>query len=237
MRTDSAEPVRLKDYRPPDYLIDKVDLDVKLDADGDAGVRAPAHPPQSGRGGPARRSFSTATASSPGGSRSTAAVSIRPRASSTRTSSPSRGRRRRRSRSKSRPNSTRRRTRSLMGLYRSGSAYCTQCEAGGISPHHLFPRPARRAAASIRRASRRQGRSAGAARNGNKIDAGDLEGRRGISRSGDDPLPKPCYLFALVGGDLGSVHDQFITRSGRKVDLGIYVEHGKETAPPMRWMR
>ena len=32
MRTDSAEPVRLKDYRPPDYLIDKVDLDVKLDA-------------------------------------------------------------------------------------------------------------------------------------------------------------------------------------------------------------
>ena len=32
MRTDSAEPVRLKDYRAPDYLIDKVDLDVKLDA-------------------------------------------------------------------------------------------------------------------------------------------------------------------------------------------------------------
>ena len=31
MRTDVAEPVRLKDYRVPDYLIDKVDLDVKLD--------------------------------------------------------------------------------------------------------------------------------------------------------------------------------------------------------------
>ena len=30
MRTDIAEPVRLKDYRVPDYLIDKVDLDVKL---------------------------------------------------------------------------------------------------------------------------------------------------------------------------------------------------------------
>src|ERR1700732_2895386 len=30
MRTDTAKPVRLKDYRVPDYLIDNVDLDVKL---------------------------------------------------------------------------------------------------------------------------------------------------------------------------------------------------------------
>ena len=43
-----------------------------------------------------------------------------------------------------------------------------------------------------------------------------------------DPFPKPSYLFALVGGDLGSIFDEFTTRSGRKVELGIHVEHGKE---------
>ena len=43
-----------------------------------------------------------------------------------------------------------------------------------------------------------------------------------------DPFPKPSYLFALVAGDLGSVKDSFVTASGRKVELGIYVEHGKE---------
>src|SRR6201999_3366616 len=37
-----------------------------------------------------------------------------------------------------------------------------------------------------------------------------------------------CYLFAIVGGDLAPVASSFTTRSGRHVDLGIYVEHGKE---------
>ena len=43
-----------------------------------------------------------------------------------------------------------------------------------------------------------------------------------------DPFPKPAYLFALVGGDLGCVEDRFVTMSGREVTLRIYVEHGKE---------
>ncbi len=43
-----------------------------------------------------------------------------------------------------------------------------------------------------------------------------------------DPFPKPCYLFALVGGDLAPIASTFRTMSGRKVDLAIYVEHGKE---------
>ena len=42
-----------------------------------------------------------------------------------------------------------------------------------------------------------------------------------------DPFPKPCYLFAVVGGDLDSLHDEFTTCSGRKVALGIYVEKNK----------
>ena len=44
----------------------------------------------------------------------------------------------------------------------------------------------------------------------------------------DDPFPKPSYLFALVAGDLASVHDSFTTASGRKVSLGIYVVKGME---------
>ena len=43
-----------------------------------------------------------------------------------------------------------------------------------------------------------------------------------------DPHPKPCYLFALVGGNLASYASDFTTASGRKVDLRIYVEPGKE---------
>ena len=45
-----------------------------------------------------------------------------------------------------------------------------------------------------------------------------------------DPFPKPCYLFALVGGELACVSDSFTTMSGRKVALHIYVEPGKEDA-------
>ena len=51
----------------------------------------------------------------------------------------------------------------------------------------------------------------------------------GTTRCGRDPHPKPCYLFALVGGNLASYASDFTTASGRKVDLRIYVEPGKES--------
>ena len=44
----------------------------------------------------------------------------------------------------------------------------------------------------------------------------------------NDPFPKPTYLFALVAGDLGSIQDTFVTASGKKVDLVIYCEKGNE---------
>ena len=43
-----------------------------------------------------------------------------------------------------------------------------------------------------------------------------------------DPHKKPCYLFALVAGDLAHISDSFVTASGRKVALAIYVEPGRE---------
>ena len=64
--------------------------------------------------------------------------------------------------------------------------------------------------------------------NGNPIEKKDLpDGRHQVTWR--DPFKKPCYLFAIVGGNLASLHDTFTTKSGREVKLGIYVEHGYES--------
>ncbi len=63
--------------------------------------------------------------------------------------------------------------------------------------------------------------------NGNLRESGDLPGGRHFA-VWHDPFPKPSYLFALVGGKLGHIEDSFVTMSGRKVALRIYVEPGKE---------
>ncbi len=63
--------------------------------------------------------------------------------------------------------------------------------------------------------------------NGNPIETKDLDNGKHMV-VWRDPFKKPCYLFAVVAGDLASLHDTFTTKSGRKVQLGIYVEHGYE---------
>jgi aminopeptidase N len=63
--------------------------------------------------------------------------------------------------------------------------------------------------------------------NGNPGKRGLLPGNRHFSEW-HDPFAKPCYLFALVGGDLGFISSTFTTMSGREVRLNIHVEHGKE---------
>ncbi|HCK26126.1 MAG TPA: aminopeptidase N, partial [Alcanivorax sp.] len=60
--------------------------------------------------------------------------------------------------------------------------------------------------------------------NGNPVDSGDEEGGRHFA-TWDDPFPKPCYLFALVAGDLACLEDSFRTASGRDVALRLYAEH------------
>ena len=64
--------------------------------------------------------------------------------------------------------------------------------------------------------------------NGNLQERGTLDGGKRHYAVWHDPHPKPCYLFALVGGDLAPISSSFRTMSGRLVDLAIYVEHGKE---------
>jgi aminopeptidase N len=115
----------------------------------------------------------------------------------------------------------------LSGLYRSSGTFCTQCEAEGFRRITYFPdRPDVMAVYSTRI-------EAGKAEapvllsNGNLVETGDLPGGRHFA-VWNDPHPKPCYLFALVGGNLNAIEDRFRTMSGRDVTLRIYVEPGKE---------
>ena len=110
----------------------------------------------------------------------------------------------------------------LDGLYVSGPILCTQCEPMGF----------RRITYSIDRPDNMvkiQTKIRGDKKdfpfmlsNGNKIDKGD------DFVTWEDPFPKPLYLFALVAGDLTELSDTFKTRSGSKVDIKFYCDHGAE---------
>jgi aminopeptidase N len=112
----------------------------------------------------------------------------------------------------------------LEGLYMSGGRFCTQCEAEGFRKITYWPdRPDVLARFTVRIEA-----DASFSRllsNGNLIEAGALEGGRHYA-VWNDPFPKPCYLFALVAGELDVLEDQLITMSGRTVDLRIYVDPG-----------
>jgi aminopeptidase N len=116
----------------------------------------------------------------------------------------------------------------LMGLYRSNGVFCTQCEADGFRRISYFPdRPDVMATYRVRLEADKAEVPVLLA-NGNLIEQADIPGTNRHYAIWDDPHPKPCYLFAIVGGDLGSIHDSFRTSEGRDVALGIYVEKGKE---------
>lgn len=113
----------------------------------------------------------------------------------------------------------------LEGLYQSGEALCTQCEAEGF--RHItwyLDRPdvlARFTTTIIAD----QTRYPFLLSNGNRIDSGNMEDGRHWMKW-EDPFPKPCYLFALVAGDFDVLRDSFKTRSNREVALEIYVDRG-----------
>jgi len=115
----------------------------------------------------------------------------------------------------------------LMGLYRTSDVYCTQCEAEGFRRITYFPdRPDVLAPYTVNIIADKA-TSPLLLSNGNYLGgAGMGDGRHFAAWF--DPHPKPSYLFALVAGDLGIVEDTFTTLSGRDVALKIYVEHGKE---------
>jgi aminopeptidase N len=110
----------------------------------------------------------------------------------------------------------------LMGLYESGGILCTQCEAEGFRRITFFPdRPDVLSRYRVRMAADK-GRYPVLLSNGDPVAGGELDDGRHWAEW-HDPFPKPCYLFALVAGDLVANRDEFITRSGRTIDLGIWV--------------
>ncbi|CCP02773.1 aminopeptidase N [Erwinia amylovora Ea644] len=113
----------------------------------------------------------------------------------------------------------------LEGLYKSGEALCTQCEAEGFRHITWYldrPDVLARFTTTIIAA---QAPYPYLLSNGNRVDAGQLEdGRHWVKWH--DPFPKPCYLFALVAGDFDVLRDSFTTRSGRDVALEIFVDRG-----------
>ncbi len=115
----------------------------------------------------------------------------------------------------------------LSGLYRSGGNYCTQCEAEGFRRITYFPdRPDVMTVYTVRLEADTKEVPV-LLSNGNPVERGPLSNGRHHA-IWHDPHPKPSYLFALVGGDLGSIHGTYTTSDNRKVRLGIYVEKGKE---------
>jgi aminopeptidase N len=227
MRTEQAVPVRLVDYRPPDWLVETVDLDVALDPTRTR-VRAKlklAPNPQASSPAPVLLDGdelvlrSVAVDGTPLATDAYVATADgltilqppnRPFVLDIETELD--------------PTANTK----LMGLYRSGKAYTTQCEAEGFRRITYFPDRPDVMAVFTTRIEADKAEAPVLLANGNLVDSGDLPGGRHFA-VWHDPFPKPSYLFALVGGVLGVVEDSFTTMSGRNVALKIYVEPGKES--------
>ncbi|WP_339778188.1 aminopeptidase N [uncultured Methylophaga sp.] len=111
----------------------------------------------------------------------------------------------------------------LEGLYHSGALVCTQCEAEGFRRITYYPdRPDVMAVFTVTITADKH-KWPILLSNGNLQEQGELEDGRHWVRW-HDPHPKPCYLFALVAGDLYMQQDSFTTLSGRDVTLQIYVD-------------
>jgi len=116
---------------------------------------------------------------------------------------------------------------SLEGLYKSNGIFCTQCEAQGFRKITYFlDRPDVMTTYSVTIEADKK-KYPVLLSNGDRIKIEDLGNGR-HKAFWRDPHKKPCYLFALVAGDLGVIRDNFTTRSGRKVNLEVYAAHGKQ---------
>ena len=227
MRSDTTPVIRLKDYRVADYLIDTVDLDVKLAPDATLIVATLAMRPN-----PAGVAGATLTLDGDeldllsllidGETASGDAFASTPQQLVLH-------------HPPSRPFSLTIETKidpqantKLMGLYRSNGVYCTQCEAEGFRRITYFlDRPDVMSVYTVR-IEAEMADAPVLLSNGNPLESGTIEATSRHFAIWHDPHPKPAYLFALVGGDLGSISERFVTATGRNVTLNIYVEKGKE---------
>lgn len=111
---------------------------------------------------------------------------------------------------------------SLEGLYKSSGNFCTQCEAEGFRKITFYQDRPDIMAKYTCRIEADKSLYPVLLSNGNLVEQGDLEGGKHFALW-EDPFKKPCYLFALVAGQLESRDDTFKTCSGREVALRIWV--------------
>jgi aminopeptidase N len=112
----------------------------------------------------------------------------------------------------------------LSGLYHASGMFCTQCEAEGFRKITYYPDRPDVLARFMTTVIADKKKYPVLLSNGNPIRRGDLQdGKHFVIWH--DPFPKPAYLFALVGGDLARIEDRFTTMTGRQVSLHIYVQH------------
>ncbi len=110
----------------------------------------------------------------------------------------------------------------LMGLYVSNDIFCTQCEPEGFRSITYYPDHSDVPSKFIVTIHADRKKYPVLLSNGNMIkDEGDTV-------VFEDPFNKPCYLFALVAGDLDSLSDTYTTGSGKEVSLNLYSEKGKQ---------
>ena len=227
MRTEEPRPVRLADYRPPDWLVDTVELNVVLHPTATR-VQSLLHlRPNSQAEAPAPivldgEALRLVSVKLDGALLPPESYVATPERLSI--PQPPHGPCRLEIETEINPSANTQ----LMGLYRSNGTYCTQCEAEGFRRITYFPDRPDVMAVYTTRIEAEKAEAPILLANGNRIDAGDIPGTTRHFAVWHDPFPKPSYLFALVGGDLACVEDRFVTMSGREVALRIYVEHGKE---------
>jgi aminopeptidase N len=227
MRTEQARPILLADYRPPDWLIETVDLDVSLDPHGTR-VRAVLNLKPNPKG------VAGAPLVLDGEELNFVGISLdnAPLAGDRYAATPD---------GLTIPQPPARLFRleietlvdpsantQLSGLYRSSATYCTQCEAEGFRRITYFLDRPDVMAVYTTRIEADKAEAPVLLSNGNLVSSGDVPGTSRHFAVWHDPFPKPSYLFALVGGRLAHVEDRFRTMSGRDVTLRIYVEPGKE---------
>jgi len=114
----------------------------------------------------------------------------------------------------------------LMGLYASKDGYFTQCEAEGFRRITFFPDRPDVMARYTTTIQADKSDFPFLLSNGNLVAQGDGSESRHWARW-VDPFPKPSYLFAMVAAKLDRLENDFVTRSGRKVKLSVFVEPGK----------
>ncbi len=236
MKTDTPRPIRLKDYRPSAYLIDTVDLDVALHATKTrvkARLKIRRNPKSTEAGGPLRldgellelesikldraeldrKAFVLTDThleiKSPPAKPFTLDITTAVNPDT---------------------------NKALQGIYRSRGVYCSQCEAEGFRRITYFLDRPDVLSIYTCRLEADIGEAPILLANGNPAERGTLANGKRHYAIWKDPHPKPCYLFALVGGDLSSIASTFKTMSGpRRRSRASTSSTAKRRAPSGPW--